>query len=463
MEFVALAALTLAGSWLALPLGRGGIATAGRYAQGYLLAAVIVGWIASGFERSGTTIHAWPLFAAVVIAALAAVARDARRSARGAAGDAPKAALVALLVVALAHAALAASTAQSQPPFPWDAWTNWLFRARAWFLEPGVPFSPIPLESAARPVQVPGAHYPAAIPGLVAWLARLGGDWSYPRLLLAWPLAYLAAVFAFGALADHVLRSRATALVAAVLLAATPLVVTHALLAGYADLWTMGAVVLAAGGAFEWRRTRRFDPRIGAAMFLPVLVKIEGLVWLAILLLALALVWRPRVFGIALAALAAVALLAMFAWPGGLHLFSERLVLAPDLVRIPYLGSSPLSLNPVLGPLVRALLTSQTFGVAIWAVLAGGVASFVLRRDRLAPVAEHADAWRVVHAFALLSLAFVLSLFAFTLAGRWALDQTSLSRVVMQLLPVWLLVAARAFEPLDPRATGSISASRSGA
>lgn len=458
MEFVALAALTLAGSWLALPLGRGGIATLGRFAQGYLVAALVVGWIASGFERSGTTAYALPLLAAVAVAALAAVVRDVRRGARVDAADAPKAALVALLVVALAHAALAASTAQSQPPFPWDSWTNWLFRARAWFLEPGIPFSPIPTEADPRPVQVPGAHYPAAIPGLVAWLARLGGDWSYPRLLLAWPLAYLASVFALAAFADHALRSRVAALAAAAVLAATPLVVTHALLAGYADLWTMGAVVLAVGAAFEWRRTGRFDPRIGVAIVLPVLVKIEGLVWLALLLLSLALVWRPRVFGIALAALAAVALLAMFAWPGGVHLFSERLVLAPDLVRIPYLGSTPLSLNPVLGPLARALLTSQTFGVAIWAVLAAGVASFVLRRDRIVRGSEDAGAWRVLHAFALLSLAFVLSLFAFTLAGRWALDQTSLSRVFMQLLPIFILVAARAFEPLDPRAVEAVRA-----
>lgn len=453
MEFVALVALTLAGSWLALPLGRGAVGRLGRYAQGYIVGALVAGYVASWFERTGAIGYAWPLLFAVATAALAALWREWRRRSEPPARPAPVAAFAALLIVALAHTAFAASEAWSQPPYPWDSWTNWLFRARAWFLEAGVGFSPIPLDGDARPLQVPGAHYPAAISGLVAWLARLAGQWSSSRLLIAWPLAYLAAVFLLGALADHALRSRHVALGAATLLAATPIVVTHAALAGYADLWLMAAVVLALGAAFEWRRTRNLDPRIAIALLLPLLVKIEGLVWVTLLALALALAWRPRPVGAALVFVVVLGLAAMFGWPGGVQLFGDKLVLAPELLRIPYLGATPLAVNPLLGPLARAALTSPTFGVTIWAVLAAGVAAIALRRGRAPPADDDRDAWRVVQWFALLSLGFVLSLFAFTLAGRWALDHTSLSRVMMQLLPVWILLAARALEPLDPART----------
>lgn len=454
MEFVALAALSLAGTWVALPLGRSaGIALLGRLGQGYFAGALVAGFVASLFERFGVTAYAWPLFVAVGLAAAAAIVREIRR------GPIPPTrrrpigvAMPLFLVVALAHFALAWLETGERALFPWDAWTNWLYRARAWFLEPGVGFEPVIDGSATGPLEVGGAHYPAAIPGLATWLARLGGDWSWPRVLAAWPCAYLASMLAFAAFADHALYSRRVAAVAAIVLASTPLLATHAQLAGYADLWAFGALLLALAAAFEWRRTGRWDARILVLLALPLATKVEGLVWLALLGLVLALVARPRLVGsIVLVAALAVAG-AAFAWPGGVELLDGRLVLNTELVRIPYLGETPLGINPLLRPLARATLLGGSFGVTLWAVLAAIVCALPLRDAAFARHGSDREAWRVVSIFGLVSAAFVLALFAFTIAGRWALDQTAIGRVAMQLLPAWVLVAARVFEPLDPAA-----------
>ena len=454
MEFVALAALSLAGTWLALPLGRSaGIALLGRLGQGYLAGALLAGFVASLFERFGVTVYAWPLFIAVALAAAAAIVREIRHGPVPPTRRRPIGLVMPLfLVVALAHFALAWLETGDRAPFPWDAWTTWLYRARAWFLEPGVAFAPVTDGTATGPLEVGGARYPAAIPGLVTWLARLGGDWSWPRVLAAWPCAYLAAMLAFAAFADHALYSRRIAGVAAAILASTPLLATHAQLAGYADLWAFGALLLALAAAFEWRRTGRWDARILVLLVLPLATKVEGVVWLALLASAVSLVARPRLFGpiVLIGALALAG--AAFAWPGGIELMEGRLVLNNELVRIPYLGETPLDVNPLLQPLARATLLGGSFGVTMWAVLAAIPCALLLRGAALARHGTDREAWRIVALFGLLSAAFVLALFAFTIAGRWALDQTALGRVAMQLLPAWVLAAARVFEPLDPTA-----------
>lgn len=457
MDLLALVAVAFAGSWFAAPLGRSaGVAMLGRIAQGFVIGAMLAGFVASVFEKRGVTAYAWPLLAAVLLAALAAVVREARRvPVRAERRGAAWLGWSALVGVVLAHTLLALFEVRERPPYPWDAWTNWLFRARAWYLEPGVSFAWQPdAQSGPFALQVPGAHYPASVPGLVAWLARLHGEWSYPRLLLAWPLAYAATTLAFGALADQVLRSRAIAAGAATVFAATPLLVTHAMLAGYADLWLTGLVVVASGAAYEWRRSGWAGPALAVAMLAPVLVKVEGTIWAGLLFASIAFAARPRTAAAAVLALV-VALAACLLVPGGLHAFGDRLVISADLVRIPYLGETPLLVNPVFGPMMRAALLSETFGIAVWGLLAAAIAAPLTRRARAGQPVAHAEreAIRMLGIYGGLVLAFQLALFAFTLAGRWALDQTSLSRLLMQMLPVWLVLAARVFEHLDPAAS----------
>ena len=447
MDLVALVALSFAGSWLALPLGRDArIAFAGRLGQGFLAGALVAGFVASRFERAGITGYVWPLFALVLLAAFAALVREVR-----AAQPAPRAGIespalrwttLALIAVVAAHATLALAEIDDRPTYAWDAWTNWIYRARAWFLEPGAAFSQVPVVGEAA-LQVPGAHYPETVPALVTWLARLAGEWSPTRFLAAWPFAYVAAVLAFAALADAVLRSAVVARLAAIALAATPIVATHAMLAGYADLWMLGSVVLALGAAVSIASSPRLDPRVVLLLLLPLAVKIEGAVWLALLALSYALARWPKRAGWTLAALAAVGLSLTIAWPGGVHLFGERLVLDRALVRIPYLGETALVLNPVLGPMLRAFFTTETFGLSLWAVAAALLVAWPLRAAREPEPDDARVAHRTVLAFALASFAFVVALFAFTIAGQWALNQTSLSRVALQVLPAWLLAAAR--------------------
>ena len=453
MDLVALVALSLAGSWLALPLGRDArIAFAGRLGQGFLAGALVAGFIAAQFERAGVTAYAWPLFAIVLLAAIGALVREVRSTRHATATVPPRGAvhwatLVLALVVA-AHATLALAEIDDRPTYAWDAWTNWIFRARAWFLEPGATFTAVPVAGEAT-LQVPGAHYPATIPGLVAWLARLAGEWSPHRFLAAWPFAYVAAALAFAALADTLLRGTLVARIAAIVLAATPIVATHAMLAGYADLWMLGAVVLALGAATSIAVAARPDPRAFVLLLLALAVKIEGLVWLALLAAAYALARWPKRAAWVFAVCAAAALLMTFAWPGGVHLFDDRLVFDRALLRIPYLGETALVVNPVLGPIARAFFGTETFGLAMWAIAAALVAAWPLRRAMGREQGGPGVAQRTVTWFALASFAFVFVLFAFTIAGQWALNQTSLSRVALQVLPAWLLAAARVFAALE--------------
>lgn len=478
MSLLVLAALALscAGSWLAAPYGRSRtIVVLGQLGQGLVIAVVAVGLLAAPFESRAVTGYAWPLAAAVVVAAIAGGVRLLRRAApidapaggyvlastpthsagRGAASAEPEqlairsaasppadgAALYGLLAVLVALTVLASFEAHDRPPFPWDAWTTWLFRPKAAFLLPGVAFSQTPgIGSDVLALEVWAAHYPNFVGAALTWLARLGGAWNESHLLLLWPFAYLAATLAMLALADHLLPRRALAIGVTLLFATTPFLVTHAMLAGYMDLWTVGAVVLLSGAVARRAAGARVDAAIGAAFALPLLLKIEGVVWVAIALATVGLVRRPKLAGGALAALALLVLVCMFALPHGLHLFGDALVISRDEVQLPYLGATPIAANPVLLPLARAMFGTETFGVTSWAIVTGIVLLPLLRRAAVAPVE------RALRLYAGLSFLFVIALFGLTYAGQWAVDQTAVSRVLLQMLPALVLVAAPTLE-----------------
>lgn len=459
---IALILVAFAGSLLALPCrARGWHDVCGRLGQGFFIGFLLVGWCALAFERQAVAGYAWPLAAVVLVAAVFAARRLALLVPRGE----PAAGLwlaAVLLVLVAAHFAFAAGEVSQQPIFGWDAWETWLYRARAMFLHPGAEFAaPAPAGAAASGAYaLDAAHYPTSLTAAIVWLARLQGAWRDPAVLIAWPFAWLALIAMFVAVARGLGIARATTLLLAATLASTPILTVHAALGGYMDLWMAGYVLLAAvafvclarapsassGGAtvpyFHWIRIALFA-------IAPLMVKIEGVVWVALLLLALALALGrfPR----ALRAISLVALLAVFAlllFPeDGLRAFGDRVVLARDFVRLPYLGESVLQVNSLLRPLWLALFATETFGATFYFIAAGAVLAVVLRSP---DAAIDAPAHALLVRFSVLSAGFVLLLFGFTVAGLWAENHTALSRVLMQLVPVWLLAVAPAIQRAVP-------------
>ena len=466
VSFTALILVALAGSLLALPGGgRGWLALCGRLGQGYFIGMLGVGVVALAFERAAWTGYAWPLAALVVVLALLGFRRVLAQLRPEPVGrDTVRVALALPVAVLLAaHLLIQVGEAAQQPIFPWDAWETWMYRARAMFLHPGAAFATpgvaVALANAPDIYPSNAAHYPLALTACIVWLARLHGEWRDPLLLVAWPVAWLALMLAFAALAQERGYSRTTVAVLVATLASTPLLTVHAALGGYMDLW-MCAYLLIAASAAEAIAARHGDPadRTGqrvarwawllALLSAPALVKVEGLVWVLLLLLALA--WGGSSRRTRSIALAAIALLVL-AWllpEHGMRLPGDRFVLARDFVRIPYLGESVLGFNPLLRPLWLAMFATATFG-ATWYLILAGLLLWPWARRQAGFASRPIEGLQL--RFALLAAGFVLVLFGFTAAGVWAENHTAVSRILMQLTPVFLLAIApvleRVFEP----------------
>ena len=448
LVLLAALALSLAGSLLATSIGRTrGVVTLARLGQGFLFGAIFAGFVANQFEKAGATAYVWPL--ALVVLGLAAFGawREWLRFRHALATPVDRTVLGAMLVVAVI-AILAAFETNDRPAFAWDAWTTWIYRAKAMFLVPGAVFAENP---AIGQFEAAAAAYPNAIGGLLAWLARLAGEWSETDLLLLWPCAYLAVASIVLAVADAIAGRRAAAVLAMLLFATAPLVVTHAMLAGYMDLFVAGCVALLA--ALVARRAATVEPidvpaspawhatlRDLAVILLPFGVKREGMVWAMLAVLALVAVrWPKLAIGVVAAGLG-VLLLGLVVLPNGLNV-ADWLILSKPLVRIPLLGDAVFMVNPILPSVRDAFFATQTFGIAMWTV-AAALAMLPFVRDS----AIDGRARRALRIYGALALVFVIALFAFTIAGAFAINQTSLSRIAMQVLPLALVVVLPVLE-----------------
>jgi hypothetical protein len=355
---------------------------------------------------------------------------------------------IGMLVLLLLFGLLIFLQATALPSLAWDAWNAWQAKAKGWVYAGGFrptlgPNQWLAAEAGAG-LAVIAPNYPDTLPRLATWMASAADGWNETAVHLLWPGLWAALGLAlFGYQRAAGIARLQAALVAGFVLT-LPLVVAHATLAGYADLWVAAMLLLAVAQCERWLRTRRrADAALAllAAAMLPAL-KQEGAIWLLCLVAAMALAVMPRRWRwIGLGA--AVSVFAISLPFGGLALPVPGLGwvrFAWGVAVVPGVGTLQLFWRPVADAVFDALFLRQNWSL-LWYL-----APLVLWQSRA--VFSQRPALAALAWFFSLGFGFLALLFFFTDASQWAENLTSLNRVLLQIVPAFvfwlsLLWAAR--------------------
>ena len=173
----------------------------------------------------------------------------------------------------------------SRPVFPWDAFTTWMFRAKAWVTaDQAVDFVTLnEWLASGSGFTLPAAHYPIAISAIAAFAAALSGGWSDQAASIPWFFVMAASALIMAGLCRLQVPNRPiAAAVGATLLVTSPLVHWHGLLAGYADIWIMGTSGMGLAGICLWAQSKARSTLAASLLLLVLgcLWKSEGWLWL---------------------------------------------------------------------------------------------------------------------------------------------------------------------------------------
>jgi hypothetical protein len=333
--------------------------------------------------------------------------------------------VMAWVAIRLATLAYAVSTYSL---FPWDAWTTWALRAKVWtelgewvpFVAPAVWLTDV--EGVSRTTAA--WHYPELPSWISAWAASAAGGWN-EQAANAPALGALVALLAasFGQLRRWG-ASILTAWVAVWLLVSIPLVGSHVALAGYADLWVAAALGLSFMAFLSWIRDggRSQLALTISLIILTALLKKEALVWVCLFVPAW-LVSRLSARAFWLLPLLVIGLLLVLAQTQGFT------------VRIPMIGEFAFTAG---GEWRWVLLQGfvfgnwHLFGYLLIALIAVSVVELIGGR---------AEAWlRSGITWICGALLGFYVLFFWTAAAEWAIDGTSLNRILLQFAPAILFL-----------------------
>ncbi len=330
-----------------------------------------------------------------------------------------------------------------RPLYAWDAWMNWVPKARVWFEHATLtPFVSPPdwlQASVGSDVRTLGnwraSEYPPGVPLLLLWTMLGAGTWDHTLIYLPWLL--LPATVAL-ALWGH-LRGRALApwlaAVAAYALLSQPLLDTHAVLAGYADLWLAAAFGLGSMALADWQRTGELRYAILAVVMALacLLFKTPGLAFAALLLGAAGLLaWHPparllRWGGVVAAACLAIGL-AIGMW-SGFHDASRSLATLDLPGVLPALELRPAPLLPYLW---ESLFVQANFHM-LWPLVVVAFAVGLAGRGR-------ATFDGVAAGLFLAALGFLLFVFGFTHYFNQAENGVTFNRTLLYLVPLAVFV-----------------------
>ncbi len=328
-----------------------------------------------------------------------------------------------------------------RPLYPWDAWMNWAPKARVWFEHQWlVPFVSrndwMAGGSDAGFYTMGNWDHPPAVPLIQLWVAMVAGRWDDALINLPWWFLGVAMVMAVYGQARAAGFSPVTGLVGAYLLVSLPLVSTHIALAGYADLWIGGWMLLGTFSLYLWAvqgNLRQAPFVLVAAIALP-LFKTPGLIW-GMILIAVLLVARLRLRTLVWLAVGALVALGVIVLTIGVDIELPRvgrIVLGRDTIVLPYMRGSGVTMHPVWGAVAGHMQVLGTWhllwSLAAIVVLAGAWLSLVDRGVRVV--------WLVL----VLGMAFLFIVFFMTDKYSDAVDGQTLNRALLHVAPVVVIL-----------------------
>ena len=173
----------------------------------------------------------------------------------------------------------------SREVFPWDAFTTWMFRAKAWVTtDQAVDFATFNewLVSGSG-FTLPATHYPISLSAVAAFAAAVSGGWTDQTASIPWFFVMTASALIMAGLCRlQTPNHPIAALFGAMLLVTAPLVHWHGVLAGYADIWVMGTSGMGLAGICLWTQRKARSTLIASLLLLALgcLWKSEGWLWL---------------------------------------------------------------------------------------------------------------------------------------------------------------------------------------
>ena len=317
------------------------------------------------------------------------------------------------------------------PLYPWDAWTQWSTKARVWFeLGRIVPFVSIPEWLNAPPPNAyldAAPHYPGTVPLFQVWAAVLIGAWDDALVNVPWWITGVAFCIAFYGALRRLGFAPLLALAGAGIVMSLPILNVHIALAGYADLPLAAYLTLGAVSALLAARIKSPADAAMAAVLLGacVLIKNPGKMWLIVLLPGLVVAAMPR-RGLQLAGAAFVAAALAILWLSRSGVTVLGYQLSPQFA-MPWNG-----------------LFDAYFSFGNWNLLwYCAVATVALAWRQL--LSREVAPWSCLIAAGLM---FLFVGFAFTNAGAWVEDQSTVNRATLHLAPLvvaWMFIALRAW------------------
>ena len=347
------------------------------------------------------------------------------------------------------HIAISAFNNLTRDIFPWDAFTTWMYRAKAWVLDnhltPIINAQTWIAEGGTNGIPVYASHYPTLLSDIAAWMSALCGNWHAAAASLPWTAAGLDLVASVWGLLHAAGTSWFIALFGAVIAVSLPLLDMHVALAGYGDLWMaltagvgLGLLLLWAQineGATLQRQLSQSTLWLGIALLLiSTQFKLEGWLWLAMglvfigasLLKARQLMVATVVLILFIAAhIMATGTTAINLGPFGLW------GLADQQIHVGFLGHYALRLYNPVGDYIDALLLQKNLSLLLFFYVAA-LAWLLLKQPK---VARH-------HLFmGALIIASQGVIFGVSSFSQYAESGTAITRLVLHFVPVFIFTA----------------------
>ena len=353
--------------------------------------------------------------------------------------------VVGLVLLIAAHLCITLANNLTRPIFPWDAFTTWMYRAKAWALQDAItPMATVPswiAEGGLAGYALYASHYPTTLSIYAAFASSLAGEWQSATASAPWTLCLLALCLTAHGTLVLAGTSQRIAIFGAYVLCSLPLLNVHSALAGYGDLW----MALCSGGGLAllllWR-LKRVQAGLWAALLLLLAgtqIKTEGWLWLALGLGFLSLEWLAQRIGYRWLC-GGIVLLGVAGWATGLSYLSLG-PLGEWGVRESFIYAGPLGdfalrpYNPsinyfsVLLEQANFLLLASAYSFALLAML-------FLRPQQAAP-------------FWLMAVLIAVSqtiIFALSSYSRYAETGTAITRLLIHFTPVAAVTVATAWQ-----------------
>ena len=328
-----------------------------------------------------------------------------------------------------------------RPIFPWDAFTTWMYRGKAWALQDHIEPITNTLDwlnsDGVSGVAIYADFYPETVSLIAAMASAVSTGWDPSAASILWSVAWLMLAFGVFGLCRAIDVSERLAFFSASLVALAPLVVMHAALAGYADLWVALFSGLGLASLLSGRlQSQRSLIHLGFVLLaLGTQIKTEAWIWLGIGATYIVLEVCRQKLGVRALASAILVLLTAILLTGtrGVDLgWAGKWGIVENLLHAGPLGTFLLRPYNPAPDYFETLFITNNFGLLPILYLVGLGALFLTRSQQ---AVSHLTLFSLI-------VATQAVIFGVSDYSQFAASGTAITRLIIHFLPVFALTTA---------------------